>query len=233
MAKSSKTDNKDDKIVAVENALSKSEQFIEKNKNLLFYIILGIIVVVGGIFAYKKFILGPKEIEAQSVMFAAQQYFEKDSIDLAMNGDGTNPGFIEIEESYGSTKQGNLARYYLGICYLKKGEFETAIDYLEDFKSDDQIVGPMAVGAIGDAYMELGETDKAIEYYLKAAKKKINDFTSPIFLQKAAWAYEILGQYDKALELYEKIQKEHFKSFEARDVEKYIARAKMLSGKKE
>jgi len=227
-----KTDKTEEKIAAVEHALDKGEQFFEKNKNLIFYVLLGIIIVVGGIFAYKKFILGPKELDAQSQMFAAEQYFEKDSLKLAINGDGTNPGFIQIVDEFGSTKSGNLAKYYLGICYLKTGEFQQAIDNLESFSSDDQIIGPMAIGATGDAYLELGNTQKALDNYLKAAKKKDNDFTAPMFMLKAGWAYEILGQYDKAIELYEKIQKEHFRSFESRDVEKYIARAKGLMGSK-
>jgi tetratricopeptide (TPR) repeat protein len=227
-----KTDKTEEKIAAVEHALDKGEQFFEKNKNLLFYILLGIIVIVGGFFAYNRWILGPKQIEAQAQMFYAEQYFEKDSLKLAMNGDGTNPGFIQIVDEYGSTKSGNLARYYLGICYLKTGEFQNAIDNLEDFSSDDHIIGPMALGATGDAYLELGNNEKALENYLKAAEKQNNDFTAPMFLMKAGWAYEILGQYDKAIETYEKIQKEHFKSFEARDIEKYIARAKGLMGSK-
>jgi tetratricopeptide (TPR) repeat protein len=221
-----KSDKTEEKIAAVEHALDKGEQFFEKNKNLIFYVLLGIIVIVGGIFGYNKFILGPKQSEAQSQMFYAEQYFEKDSLKLAMNGDGTNPGFIQIIDEYGSTKSGNLARYYLGICYLKTGEFQQAIDNLEDFSSDDQIIGPMAIGATGDAYLELGDTQKAVDKYLKAADKKNNNFTTPMFLMKAGMAYEILGQYDKAVGVYEKIQKEHFKSFESRDIEKYIARAK-------
>jgi tetratricopeptide (TPR) repeat protein len=223
-------DKSEDRIVAVEEALGKSEQFIEKNKNLLFYILLGIIVIIGGYFGYRKFILGPKEKEAQSVMFAAEQYFGMDSLKLAINGDGKNPGFIEIVDQYGSTKTGNLAKYYLGISYLKMGKFEEAIDNLDDFKSDDQIVSAMAIGAMGDAYMELGETDKAIDYYNKAAGKKDNDFTTPMFLMKVGMAYEIKSDYAKALEAYTKIQKEHYRSFEARDIEKYIARAKGLGG---
>jgi len=227
-----KGDKTEDRIVAVENALSKSEQFLEKNKNLLFYILLGIIVVVAGIFAYHKFIKMPKELEAQSKIFTAEHYFEIDSLNLALNGDGTNPGFLEIIDDYGSTKQGNLARYYAGICYLKKGEYQNAIDNLESFDSEDHIVGPMAIGAIGDAYMELGQTDKAIEYYQKAYEKDNNDFTSPMFLLKVGWAYESLNQWDKAIEVYTKIQKEHFKSYEARDIEKYIAYAKGMQGTK-
>jgi tetratricopeptide (TPR) repeat protein len=227
-----KTDKTEDKIAAVEIALDRGEQFFEKNKNIIFYVLLGIIVIVAGIFGYKKFILGPKQTEAQSQMFVAEQYFEKDSLKLAINGDGTNPGFAQIVDEYGSTKAGNLAKYYLGICYLKTGEFQQAIDNLEDFDSDDHIVGPMAIGATGDAYLELGNNEKALEKYLKAADARNNDFTTPMFLMKAGSVYEIMGQFDKAVGVYEKIQKEHFRSFESRDIEKFIARAKGSMGSK-
>lgn len=227
-----KIDKTEEKIAAVEVALDKSEQFLERNKNILFYVILGLLVVVLGYFGYKKFIKGPKEIEAQAKMFVAEQYFEKDSLKLAINGDGTNYGFSQIVDEFGSTKSGNLAKYYLGICYLKTGEFQLAIDNLEDFDADDHIVAPMALGGIGDAYMELGNNDKAIEYYQKAAEKNSNNFTAPLFLMKAGMTYDIMGNYAKAIEMYEKIKKEHFKSFEARDIDKYIARDKGLLGTK-
>jgi len=218
----------EDKIVAVEEALGRGEQFIEKNKNLLFYILLGILVVIGGYFGYKKYISAPKEREAQAKMFPAEQYFAMDSVKYAINGDGQNPGFQEIIDEYGSTKSGNLARYYLGICYLKTGKFQDAIDCLEDFKSDDMFVGPLALGAIGDAYMELGNTDKAIDYYIKAADKNDNNLTAPMFLKRAGQSYEMLNNYAKAVEMYTRVQKEHFRSTEGRDIEKYIARAKEL-----
>lgn len=224
-----KTENR---IVAVESALGKGEQFIEKNKNLLFYILLGILVVVGGYFLIRKYYFAPRERDAQAAMFVAEHYFGVDSLNLALNGDKANLGFLGIIDEYSSTKSGNLANYYAGICYLKLGQFDNAIEYLEGFDSDDQIVGPMAIGATGDAYMELNNTAKALEYYLKAAEKQNNDFTTPMFLLKAGWVYEIDGNYAKALEMYEKIQKEHFRSFEANDIKKYISRAKGLMGQK-
>jgi tetratricopeptide (TPR) repeat protein len=222
----------EDRIVAVESALGKGEQFIEKNKNLLFYILLGIIVVVGGYLGYRKWIKAPREQKAQAAMFIAEHYFEVDSLKLALNGDGTNLGFLGMIDEYGSTKAGNLSNYYAGICYLKLGQYNDAIKYLEDFESDDQIIGPMSLGATGDAHLELNDNQKALEFYLMAAEKKNNDFTTPMFLMKAAWIYEMNNDYAKALECYEKIKKEHNRSFEARDVEKYIARAKSLGGQK-
>ena len=225
-----KKDAAEDRIVAVEEALSKTEQFIENNQKYITYAVIAIIVVILVFFGYRKFIQLPKEKNAQLAIYKAQNYFEADSIDLALFGDGESYGFIDIVDDYGSTEAGNLAKYYSGVCYLQKGEYEEAIKYLKKFKSDDLIVPGMALGAIGDAYMQLGEIDKAIDYYLDAASKNENDFTSPTFLMKAGWALEINKEYAKALEIFEKVKKEFPKARESRDTEKYIARIKAQMG---
>jgi len=218
-----KVEKTDEQMVAVEEALSKSEKFIEENIKLLSTIVLAVVVVVMGYFAYQKYYLQPKEAEAEGQMFVAEQYFEQDNFDKALNGDDQNMGFLNIIEEYGVTKSANLASYYAGISFLKTGEYQKAIDYLSDFSSDDKMVAPMAIGAIGDAYMELGKTDKAINYYLKAAASD-NSFTAPIFLKKAAFTYESENNNAKALELYKKIKNDYPKSLEAQDIKRYISR---------
>ena len=224
-----KIDNTEEKIHAVEEALSKSEKFIEKNQKILTIVIGSAVVIVLGIFAFQKLYIAPREKAAQGQMFVAQKYFEEDSLNKALNGDANYPGFLDIIDDYSMTKSANLAKYYTGIIYLKQGKYEDAITYLNKFDSGDEFVGPMATGAIGDAYMELGQKDKAVEYYLKASKQQENDLTTPLYLMRAAFVYEDQGKFDKAVELYEKIQKEHVKSTEARDIDKYIelAKAKM------
>src|SRR5690606_36349496 len=124
-----------------------------------------------------------------------------------------------------STQAGNLANYYLGISFLRMGEYQAAIDALEDFSSDDKIVSTIAIGAIGDAYMELGDVSQAAEYYEDAAYNNDNDFTSPVYLLKAARANEHAGDYNKALEYYNEIKKNYKSTPEGRDIDKYIARA--------
>jgi len=213
-------------IQAVESALSKTEHFIEKNQKLIMYIVGGIALIILGYFAFNKFYIGPKEKDAESAMFWAERYFEKDSLKLALNGDGTNLGFLDIIDDYGMTKSADLAHYYAGMIYLKQGQYQDAIDNLKDFDGDDQIVSCMATGGIGDAYMELGDNDQALKYYLKAANKHDNKFSTPLFLMKAGWTYEIMGKYDESLKLYERIQKDYYGSYESREIEKYIARAK-------
>lgn len=221
-----KSDNTEEKIIAVEEALSKTEIFIENNQKILITILGAIALLVLGYFGFQRFILMPREKEAQSQMFMAEKYFEQDSLRLALNGDGQYPGFLQIIDDYGMTKSAKLAHYYSGIIYLNQGNFQEAIDHLKKFKNDDSMLAPMAIGAIGDAYMELGRQEDAANQYMKAAKTFKNDFTTPAFLQKAAWAYEDAGKKDKSIEALEKIKTEYPRSAEARDVDKYIARLK-------
>lgn len=222
-----KSDNTEEKIMApVEEALSKTEVFIEKNQKLIMIILGAIALVVLGYFGFQRFILIPREKEAQSQMFMAEKYFEQDSLRLALNGDGSYPGFLQIIDDYGMTKSAKLAHYYVGIIYLNQAKYQEAIDHLNKFKTKDVMLAPMAKGAIGDAYMELGQKEDAAKQYLAAADTYTNEFTTPVFLQKAAWAYEDAGNKNAALEVYNRIKTEYPRSAEARDVEKYITRLK-------
>ncbi len=225
-----KKDSTEERIVAVEEALSKTEQFIENNQKIITYVVGGLIVIVLLFFGYRRFIQQPKEKSAEKAIYKAELYFEQDSLDLALYGDGENLGFEEIIDEYGGTKTGNLAQYYAGICYLNKKEYENAIDHLAKFESDDVFLQGMAYGAIGDAYLELGDADKAISYYLDAANYNENEFTTPPFLLKAGMVYEIENNWDEALATYERVKDDYPKSREARDIDRYIARAKAKLG---
>ncbi|RLD57185.1 MAG: hypothetical protein DRI97_05910 [Bacteroidetes bacterium] len=226
-----KTTPGEDRMVAVEEALGKTEQFVEKNQKILMYAVMGIILVVLVYFGYQKFYISPMEGNAQEEIFMAQKYFEKDSLNRALYGDGNALGFIDIIDDYGSTRTGNLAKYYAGICYLKMGNFEEAIEYLEDHDPVDQIIGPMALGALGDSYLELNEPEKAISKYLDAADANDNDFTTPMYLYRAGMTYEMLGEYEDAYDVYNRIFTDYFRSNEGRSIERNMARVKVLMEK--
>ncbi len=213
----------------MENSYSKFEVYVEQNKKSLGIIVGIIALIVGGYFAFKYLYLAGQEEEATAAMFQAEQYFQKDSLNKAINGDGNYVGFNQIIEDYGFTKSANLAQYYLGASYMKQGKFTEAIEHLEKFESSDEMLGPMATGLIGDANMELNQTDLAIDFYIKAAKKKSNKMTSPIFYMKAAMAYEGKKDYTNALKTYETIKSDYAESNEGKSVDKYIARAKLLA----
>jgi tetratricopeptide (TPR) repeat protein len=162
-------------------------------------------------------------------MYQAQRYLEMDSINLALNGDGNYLGFIDIAQEYKYTNAGNLARYGAGICYLHLGNYEEAIDYLNKYSKKDKVIGSIAIGATGDAYVELGNLEKGISKYLEAAEYADNSFNTPLFLMKAAELYELNGKYPDALILYERIKDEYPTSTEGSSIEKYIARVRLLS----
>lgn len=208
----------------IQETISRSEVFLEKYKNIIYGVLGGILLLGGGIYYVNGVYLPAKQEEALNMMYVAERYFENDSLDLAINGDGNFPGFEEIADDYGWTKAGNLAHYYLGISYLRKGQFEDAITHLEDFSSDDVMLSAVALGATGDAYLELDQKDKALSYYEKAASKNANDFTSPVYLLRAGELAEELGQNDKALEFYEKIKSDYKQTSEGQNIDKYIAR---------
>ncbi len=226
-----KNDTTEEKIELIEETLSKTEQFIETHYKSFLYGLAGIAVVVGLFFGYKYLILAPKDKEAQKQIYQAEQYFARDSFRLALNGDGNAFGFNQIIDNFGSTKTGNLAKYYAGICNLRLGKYQDAIDLLKSYDANDMIVGPLSVIAIGDAYVELNNLNEGAKYYRKAADMNSNEFTAPTALMKAGGVYEAQGKYQDAVDVYKIIKDKYGKTTEARDIDKYIARATMKAGK--
>jgi tetratricopeptide (TPR) repeat protein len=161
-------------------------------------------------------------------MFQAVYYFESDSLDLALNGDGNHLGLLDIIDEYGGTDAANLAEYYAGTAYLLKGNYNTAIEYLGSFSSGDILIQGRAYSLTGDAYMELGNYGKAAEFYNKAANYKPNQHFTPQYLMKAALAYEKLNDYPTAKEMYDRIVEEFFNSSEFQDAKKQSARMQAL-----
>lgn len=214
-------------ISNVEQTLTKTEHFLEENYKTLL-IILAVIVVMVGVVWLGKLYLNNRNEEAQSQMYQAERYLEMDSLNLALNGDGNYLGFLDIAKDYKFTSSGNLARYSAGICYLHLGEYQQAIDFLSKYSKKDKVIASLSIGATGDAYIELGETEKGISKYMEAADFGENSFSTPLFLMKAAEIYELENKYAEALKLYERIEDEYPESTEGTSIEKYIARVKVL-----
>lgn len=213
----------EERLEQIETTLGKTEMFIEKHQKSIMIVIAAIIVVILAVFGFKKFVVEPREAAAQTAIFRAEQLFENDDYATALNGDGNNAGFLDVINEYGSTKTGNLARYYAGICYLNTGDFNNAIKYLGEYKGKDQIVRPLAIGAMGDAYMELDNATEAAKCYERAANETANSFTGPMFLMRAGLAYEMVENYKKALDMYKTIKAEYPNSNEGFNIDKYIA----------
>lgn len=222
MAQKNVTQETDERLGNVEEAFSNTEKWIENNQKTLWIILIAVLVVAFGIYGVSRY-NKKRDENASSQIFKAQQYFESEQYENALNGDGNNVGFLDIINDFGSTKTGKLAAYYAGISYMKQGNYEEAINYLKKYDNNDQVLSALALGAIGDCYMELDNLQNAASYYGKAAAKNTNEFTSPMFLMKEGLTYEILNDYAKALNAYQTLKKDFPNSTEAFEVSKNIA----------
>ncbi len=203
---------------------SGSEGIDKKQKTIVSAVLLGIILLVGGAFYYFYTYLPEQEAKAEKEMFRAVQFYEMDSLDLALNGSGQYPGFLRIIDKYSGTKKANLSKFYVGSIFLKKGDPNKALKYLEDFDYDENMISAAAYAARAGAYMELKNFEKAAKYYEKAAETEENSYTSPLLLIDAATAYELAGKNSEALEVYKKLKKKFPNSEEGQQVDKFIQR---------
>lgn len=218
----------------IEEALSKSGQFIEDNSKTILISFFGVCLIVCLVFAYLFMYKAPREEEAAENMYKAMAMFQQDSLEAALNGGSNFMGLLEISETYSGTPQANIANHTIGICMLNLGRYEDAIVYLQKFNDVDgtlgEIVTAQNTGLLGDAYAQKGDNDKALQMYENAAKFDNAD-SAPMFLFKAAAINCTKGDYSKALEQYLKIRNEYPTSSYARTIEKYIAMARQAAGK--
>ncbi len=211
---------------------TESEAVIERAKDFwgrfgkVISIALGaIIVAVAGFLIYKNFIAGPKERKANDAIFRAQQYYGQDSLDRALNGDGQYPGFEKIISQYGGTKAGDLARFYAGAIYLKKGAFDKAVRHLKDFNTDAPQIQARAYKLLGDAYAEQGKGRDAIEQYKKAATTfEEDDVAASEALFLAGYlADKVLNDKNQAIDLYKQVKTKYAQTQWGFEADKYLA----------
>lgn len=217
----------------LDEGASKTEEWFIKNQNYIVGFIAVAAVLVLGYLGYNKYVAEPQEKEAMNEMYTAKKYFEdaangisSDSLyTMALNGGEGKYGMLDIVNEYGGTPAANLANYYAGMAYLNLKDYQNAIEHLSDFSSDDKMLGPIAKGGIGDAFVQLEQLPEALEYYEKAFKANINDYTTPMYLLKAARVAIDLDQNQKALDYLNRIKTEFDSSTEVDQVDVLIGMA--------
>jgi tetratricopeptide (TPR) repeat protein len=220
-----KEENKDllENPEAIKEKVVGLEHWVEENPKVILGVVAALVILAGGFFGYRYY-LDSQNAQAQSEMFQAVRYFEMDSLNLALKGDGNNLGFEQIVDDFAGTEAANLANYYGGVIALKQGKYQLALLYFEDFSSNDILVQARAYSLTGDAHMELKEYAEAAEMYHKASNYKPNKFFTPTYLMKEALAYELLQQNDKAIAAYDRIITEFWDSAEVQNAKKLKAR---------
>ena len=210
--------------------IGRGEAFLKENSKILAGVIGAAVILIGGILFFQINTQNQNE-KAQAEMFQAVYFYEQDSVDFALNGDGINKGLISIAEEYPRTDAANLANFYIGSIYLSQKKFQEALTHLEDFSSDDYLVQSKAYSLIGDANLELGNIDAAISSYTKAARTNENKFMSPKYLAKLAVAQEEAGKIEDAISTYTEIEEKYYESFEYAAARKHKARLEGLAAK--
>jgi hypothetical protein len=205
--------------------VNRAKGFWENYSRPIIYVAGAIILLIGGYYGYKYLYVNPQQEKADDAVWHAQQYYDTDSIKLALNGDGQFPGFEKVAKTYGGTKSGNLAKFYSGICYLKLKDYNKAISYLKDFETDAKEIQTIAYARLADAYSELNKNQEAIEYYAKAGRYyPEQESLSAENLFRAGLKSEILGKNDDAVKFYKEIKEKYSRTDRGYQVEKYLAR---------
>lgn len=218
----------------VENP-SKTEAFFIKFKKQILIAVVAVIVIIAGIALYNVYVDGPREDKASTALAKGQEYFNQEQFDKALNGDGASyAGFVKIASDYSGTDAANLANLYAGLCYANLGKWNEAVTTLEKFSSkSDAMISPAAMAALGNAYANTGNVDKAISAFKKAADMAdskaaddTNNSLSPTFLIQAAQLLESQNKSDEALKIYQDVKKKYVNSqvVQSSEIDKYIER---------
>lgn len=216
--------------------LNISEAFVSRYKKPITIVVIALLVIIAGTFGYKYFLAGPRGEKASTALGIGQEYFNQEMFDKALNGDGVNyAGFVRIASDYSGTKAANLANLYAGLCYANLNKWQDAVKYLDEYSpSDDAMVSPAAIAALGNAYAHVNQLDKAVSNLKKAAdmadsesKDGANNSLSPTFMLQAAEILESQGKTDDALKIYQDIKKKYVNAslVQSQEIDKYIERA--------
>ena len=211
-----------EKTEAVVEAVSKTDLFFKENKNLIIGVAVAAVLVAFGIFAFQKWYYQPKAREAQQQLYPAEMAFKAESWETALNGDVNNLGIAQVIEDYGKATPA-AAWFEAGICELQLGNYESAIDYIKNYKGKDAILKARSISCMGDAYVGLEDYAKALDCFVKAAGV-IDNIYAAAYLLKAGVTAEQLGKNEEALKYYKTIKEQYPQSMEGYDIDKYISR---------
>mgnify|MGYP003524962371 FL=1 len=208
------------------DTLMDAQDFWEKNNKSIIIALSAIIVLAGGYFGYKYLYKQKKKKKGVEAIAKAQQYFANDSLQLALNGDGRNAGFLKVISKYGGTPSGNLAKLYAGETYLQLGDYNNALKYLKDFDANGSVqTQALVYGLMGDALSELKKNDEALENYKKAGTTfEQNQALSSEYLFRAASLYEVMGKNKEAIELFQQLKDKFPRTERGFTAEKYLGK---------
>jgi predicted negative regulator of RcsB-dependent stress response len=221
MVETKQLQEKDDSQVVVDRA----KDFWTRYSRPIMLASAAIIIIGGAYLAYKYLYKAPQEQKAADAMFKAEEYYRMDSLNVALNGDGVNAGFLKVIDKFGGTAAGNMAKFYAGHIELKQGKFDQAAKHLKDFETDSKLVQARAFKLLGDAYAEQGKNSEALDNYKKAASHfKDDEANSSEYLFLAAYfADRVMKNNSEAIDLFKELKEKFPRTERGFEAEKYLA----------
>ena len=208
-----------------EVVVDKARDFWSRNGRNITIAALAVIVLGAAYLGYKYMVQGPKEQKAADALAVAEGYYRADSMSVALNGDGINPGFLKVIDQYGGTKAGNLARFYAGSLLLKQSKFADASKHLSKFSTDSKMIQARAYKLLGDAYAEQGKNSDALAQYRKAARHFTDDEVnaSEYLFLAAYFADRVMKNQKESIELFSELKEKFPRTERGFEADKYLA----------
>lgn len=207
---------------AVSAAPAEAVQETKVNKKLIYTIAIIVLAVVAiGLIMYWSYVSASKEADEAIALADIEQ---NDSVALARY----------IDAAKLDHKSGNRAKLMAAIRLYQKGEYQQAIDYLDDASTDSDIAEAGKYSLMGDCYVNLENYDKALDCYRNAISEADNNpQIVPFILVKEANIYRAQGKYNDEYEAYKKIYTEYpeYANNLNFDIRKYAERAKQAAAK--
>lgn len=206
----------------IEQKVSATEQFFNRNSKTIWGTVIAVVVIGLGVLAYSKYVYQPACEEAMAQMFPAENNFQAGEFELALNGDGNVYGFAQVIDEYGA-KAGKAVYMYAGICEYNLGNYDSALAYLKKYNGKDPVLAARAIACQGDCFVALEDYASAVKAFEKAAAADDNVFAAG-YLVKAGLVYEKLGDNASANALYAKVKESYPQAVESYDIDRFITR---------
>ncbi|MFB9120518.1 tetratricopeptide repeat protein [Bergeyella porcorum] len=203
-----------------------TERFLERNAKLLSIIFISLVVAVLAYFAYKQFIVAPKNEEATKGYLSAIANLENGKDAEALGGkSAANPGFMGTYNNFSNTDAGKLSAYNAGLLKFKEGKYQEAYDLLDKFSSDNKVLMALKYGAMSDASANLNKAEDALSLLEKAISASDDPYTSYYFTRKAGLMALALKKNAEAKKYFTTID-EQYKEYDNGMSDSYIEMVK-------
>lgn len=135
---------------------------------------------------------------------------DADRIALFEGNDSTALAAYQAVAANHGFDAGNRANLESAIILYRQGEYQQALDYVNNYDATDDVVGPLAYGLKGDCLVNLDKYAEAVKAFDKAISTANNNpRLVPYFLNKKAVVLSAEGKHAEAVKAYKEIEEKY------------------------